>query len=223
MKKKISNLVPAFILIGLGLGAIANQIWDFNFWELAFNWWPAVVIVILGVRVIESSVFIIDAVIALLVLAFIQVGLLGYLPSQWGNFVLPGVLLVIGIRILIRNLFPELFNKEDTSDAPDYFVMFSGLEKKLTNKKFQGLNMTILFGGIDLDLSKVKLDGEEAVIDVFCMFGGFELKTPKGVRVDFQGVPVFGGVETKNTPDKGDKKIIIRGFTLFGGGEAKVA
>jgi len=76
-----------------------------------------------------------------------------------------------------------------------------------------------MFGGNTIDLREAVFESNVCEIDVFCMFGGIDVRVPEGVDVDNQTIAVFGGSDTKRLPppDPGAPTVVVRGFVAFGG------
>ena len=70
------------------------------------------------------------------------------------------------------------------------------------SQAFRGGNLVAIMGGCEIDLRNAAIDGE-AVIDVFAMWGGIELRVPADWTVSSQIVPLMGGVEDKTRPPRG--------------------
>ncbi len=83
-----------------------------------------------------------------------------------------------------------------TSETVTMFAVM-GADKRISSAtRFRGGEMTSFMGGNQLDLRQATIaPGEEAVIDVFAMMGGIELRVPDDWIVDVRAVPVMGGVE----------------------------
>jgi predicted membrane protein len=77
-------------------------------------------------------------------------------------------------------------------------------------------------GGVELDLSKATV-AHEAVIDVFVLMGGLELRVPENVIVKSKAVCILGGVEDKTNPADAVKApvIYLDGTVIMGGVEIK--
>ena len=77
-------------------------------------------------------------------------------------------------------------------------------------------------GGIELDLRGASTAGGEAIIDVFAMWGGIEIKVSPDWSVSNQAIAIMGGVEDKSKATSDARhRLIVRGFVLMGGVEIK--
>jgi predicted membrane protein len=77
-------------------------------------------------------------------------------------------------------------------------------------------------GGCEIDLRQAAIDGE-AVIEVFALWGGIEIKVPEDWTIGSRVVPILGGFEDKTRPQRGAAahRLLIRGFAIMGGIEIK--
>ena len=74
-------------------------------------------------------------------------------------------------------------------------------------------------GGCEIDLRQASIEpGTEAVIDVFALWGGIEIKVPDDWTVVTRVTPLMGGVEDKTrVPQTTDKRLVVNGFVVMGG------
>ena len=101
--------------------------------------------------------------------------------------------------------------------------IFGGSEKVITNKQIKGGLIISLFGGGHLNLVNTDLHKDKNVLRMFSIFGGHEFLVPTDMNVEIQVISLFGGFEdNREIIDKNqiqsDKRLIIRGLALFGGG-----
>ncbi|HRO65000.1 MAG TPA: LiaF-related protein, partial [Candidatus Dojkabacteria bacterium] len=75
--------------------------------------------------------------------------------------------------------------------------VFWGSEKKISSADFEGGNINCLFGGVEYDLSKVKIDKNGAEMNISVIFGGVELRVPENIEVISNITAILGGVEDK--------------------------
>jgi len=101
------------------------------------------------------------------------------------------------------------------------FSIFGGSNRKVSGD-FKGAELLAVFGGGGLDLRNATMAGDEAVVSVNAIFGGFEIRAPETWLVEVHVAGIFGGHEDKtHQPDPrlvpNPKRLIIRGSTIFGG------
>lgn len=81
-----------------------------------------------------------------------------------------------------------------------------------------------IFGGTTLDLRHAELDAAETTIVALSIFGGADIRVPRGVEVDLSGFAVFGGTNESGEEEAvhpGSPLVRIRAYALFGGTNVK--
>jgi hypothetical protein len=102
------------------------------------------------------------------------------------------------------------------------FAFWSGSKRRITSAAFQYADCTAVMGGIEIDLSGAGTSGAEAIIDVFVMMGGINIRVPADWVVSNQVLAVMGGVDDRSTgPPDSRNRLILRGFVMMGGIEVK--
>lgn len=88
---------------------------------------------------------------------------------------------------------------------------------------FRGGELTAILGGVELDLREARMLNGRAVIDIFTMWGGLELKVPEGWVVENQMVIALGGYEDRTRPvgAADAPRLVLRGTTVMGGIEVR--
>ena len=85
--------------------------------------------------------------------------------------------------------------------------------------------MTAIFGGSELLFNESIPHPDGCVLDVLFLFGGSKMIIPEDWNVKSEVVSIFGGFSdkrpVKNAASDSEKKIVIRGIVIFGGGEIK--
>ncbi len=103
-------------------------------------------------------------------------------------------------------------------------VIFSGVNRKLMTKNFQGGKATVIFGGLDLDLTQVDFTGV-ITLDLEVGFGGVKLIIPPHWDVRTEVSNIAAGLEDKRMFREGgvdtNKVLILKGTLLFSGLEIK--
>jgi predicted membrane protein len=102
--------------------------------------------------------------------------------------------------------------------------VFNSIHRVIISDNFRGGNITTLFGGTKLDLTQAKLAPGENVLELTTLFGGANIRVPQNWRVILNVTSIFGGFDDKrfghyNNEETSEGILIIKGVTLFGGGE----
>lgn len=149
------------------------------------------------------------------------------IPFEVKEMFWPAIFVVIGIlMITVRNRHKGFGKGESSEHNIDMLTVMGGGNRKITSDQFVGGKVTSIFGGSEIDLTGANLRDAECMIDVFTMFGGAEIAVPRGWDVRVDVTSIFGGFDDKRGPVENigegvNKVLIIKGFTIFGGGEVK--
>lgn len=101
-------------------------------------------------------------------------------------------------------------------------AIFSGASRSGRWQPRRNLSVLTLFGGAELDLTQAVFTDNTCEINVFCLFGGIEIRVPDGVNVRNDCIAIFGGADTKTEPPlPGAPSVIVKGFVGFGGLEVR--
>jgi predicted membrane protein len=135
----------------------------------------------------------------------------------------PLLLVLFGASLVWRGLRggrrPAATDGHSTVSA---LAVLGGVHRGNNSRAFRGGDLTAVLGGCEIDLRQAAIDGE-AVIDVFAMWGGIEIKVPEDWTVASSVVPILGGFEDQTRPQRGaaNHRLIVRGFAIMGGVEVK--
>jgi hypothetical protein len=110
----------------------------------------------------------------------------------------------------------------DANSTLSAMAILGGVSRGNNSRAFRGADLLAIMGGCQLDLRQAAINGE-AVIEVFVMWGGIEIRVPEDWTVSSRIVPLMGGVEDKTRPPQGATahRLILRGFAIMGGVEIK--
>ena len=142
----------------------------------------------------------------------------------------PIALVIVGIVLILRrnkglNEMDLNLNYGDGIDVIDHSSIFGGNKLICTSQNFKGGRVTSIFGGSEISFQQTEIGNENAVIDVFTMFGGSKFLVPQDWNVKVDVVSIFGGFNDKRFlgahNDRTKKTLIIKGFTIFGGGDVR--
>ncbi len=99
-------------------------------------------------------------------------------------------------------------------------AIFGGVDRHVSETDFHSAQCTAVFGGCKIDLRDAQIEGSEAVLDTYAVFGGVEVRVPEDWEVVNHNLAIFGGVnDHRRRPTKGPytKTLILNGATIFGG------
>jgi predicted membrane protein len=138
----------------------------------------------------------------------------------------PLILVFVGIMMILRASSHHRDHATAVSERnSDSFIkamaVIGGFRRSNNSQDFKGGELTAIMGGLEIDLRNASIKGE-AIIDIFTLMGGVEMRVPDDWRVSVQGFPFLGGYEDKTRPPKESSKLlIVRGTVVMGGVEIK--
>ncbi len=104
-------------------------------------------------------------------------------------------------------------------------VLFSGGNRRIESERFRGGKATALFGGLELDFTSTRLEGNQATVELTAIFGGVGIRVPRDWKIVSESHALFGAVEDKRIPavpaEETPPTLFIRATALFGGIEVK--
>lgn len=103
------------------------------------------------------------------------------------------------------------------------FTMLSRAELCPMSRPFKGADLSAVWGGIELDLSAARMEGDSARVEVFAFFGSIEIQVPPDWAVTSKVATLIGGFSDKPHPAAAvpSKVLIVDGFAIVGGIEVK--
>ena len=111
---------------------------------------------------------------------------------------------------------------EDSNALISATALLGGVARGNNSSAFRGGELTAMMGGCEIDLRHASIEGE-AVIDVFALWGGIEIRVPPDWTVVSRITPILGGVDDKTRPPQGASRhcLVLRGFVVMAGVEIK--
>ncbi len=219
----------AIMVAGLALALDSLGILDAG---IVFRYWPLVIVAV-GVAKLSATdgerrqgLVWIAAGVGLLLFTLGRMSFLGV----WAMF-----LLFVGANIVWRALSPPLPRSGGSGDGFESFDMVAvlggaktgvtarDLRSGAASRDFKGGRAMAVMGGCEIDLRRATMaEGKEAVVDVFVMWGGIEIKVPEDWEVVNHGNAFLGGFENKTRPLPGAcRRLIVTGTAVMGGVEVK--
>jgi len=112
---------------------------------------------------------------------------------------------------------------DDGHSSFSALAIMGGVSRRSNTQTFRGADLTAIMGGCEIDLRQASIEpGTEAVVDIFAVWGGVELKVPADWTVVTRAIPIMGGIDDKtHAPAVSDKRLVIRGLLLMGGAGVK--
>lgn len=228
---KLGNILwgIVFIILAVIIALNSLQITSINlFFE---GWWTLFIIVPSFISLIKDKEKT-PSIIALLIGVTLLLGVRNIIDFDIvKKLMLPAILLIIGISIIFKEIISNKIgnkikeinkNNEKSNEAKDITAVFSGEELNLGEDEFKGLNLSAIFGGIDISLKNCVID-KDYVINTRSIFGGIDIVVPENVNVEVKSTSIFGGIDNKviNKSAENTKTIYINALNVFGGLEIK--
>jgi len=219
------RLVMGLIVIALGAVFTLDNLGVLDAGEV-LAWWPVVLIAYGLARVTGVFCQRRTALGAVFTLAggWFLLHNLGYvhfgLSDLW-----PLALVLLGASMVSRamNRTREGRGGEDVSSTLSAFALWSGTGRKVVAQDFRGGDVTAIMGGHDIDLRGAGIAGDAAVIDLFVIWGGVEIKVPPDWKVSCEALPIMGGVDDRSKAPAGEARghLVLKGLIVMGGVEIK--
>ena len=218
----LGPLLPGLILLILGLVFLLDNLDVVDSWTI-LRFWPVIPLVA-GLKILIDARDRGSAVSGTLLAAVGALLLLDALylidVNLWDFW--PLALVALGARVLM-NVMSDPDDAAAVSDSEESASAFLGaIERRNRSADFRGGSASAFMGGVNLDLREADIAGERAVIQVFAMMGGLEIKVPEEWTVEVGVTSIMGGVEDKTrgaavTP----KRLVLKGTVIMGGIEIR--
>ena len=213
-----SQLMVGLLVVAVGVLLLLDTL---DIVEDPLRFWP-VFLIVLGIIKLRSTEPSSRGIGSML----IAVGAL-FLISNLGYF-----------RVRVRDLWPlaiifmggavmwRAFGGDRPTEAADRINdvgVLGGVQRNCSTQDFQGGELTAVMGGCEIDLREASIVNSPAVIDVFTMWGGIQLKVPEDWSVSVETRAILGGVVDKTRPPKGgsEKRLVLKGYAVMGGVEVR--
>ena len=219
------------IFFGIAI-AIAGALWILgNIFNYNFEWdlhWPFVLMGI-GLLVGIKSNFQNPTWWILILVSGANLVHMHY--EKYNAYIFPGVMIIAGIAIALRpknkNCAPKYkMNKSITEESSlNIDITFGGRKEMVTSKDFKSGNISVNFGGCELNFMQADIT-ETAILDLKVSFGGIEIIVPSHWHIQNEINPSFGNVEDERSIQTSAgldnrKVLILRGNCSFGNVEIK--
>lgn len=145
----------------------------------------------------------------------------------------PVILIGIGVLILTKRMprrrWQSHRSSAGTAEFEDGYIheenIFSSGKQRVIHQVFRGGQINCVFGGSEVDLTQATLADGVSELEVNTIFGGVTLIVPADWRIQLKMTSIVGGFSDKRAYVKENqdtsRMLIIKGSTIFGGGELK--
>ncbi|KQY11992.1 hypothetical protein ASD28_05115 [Massilia sp. Root133] len=225
-----SQVVLGLLVVGMGVLFLLDNLDILNFrhaigfWPLAFIVAGCVALFGSGTRSGRSGNYMGGVLIAVGLLMIVS--RMGYFYISWGTL-WPLVMIALGGLVLYRSLGPGRVARDGVAagaspdNVVDIVAVLGGFERRVSTQDFRGGEITAVMGGCALDLRDASIV-KEAVINIFTVWGGINIKVPPDWTVVLNGTPVMGGFAEKTArPPDASKRLVITGYAIMGGVEVR--
>lgn len=229
-KQGRGRAIIGLVLLLIGVALIANQfnIIPFQVRDVLFTW--QAILIIIGVVMLSRKEDNFTGYILIGVGIFFLIPRFFDLPFEYRNLFWPVLFVLLGILLILRST--TIFGKHGDSGAERGFTddyiddinIFGGHNRKINSMTFRGGKITSAFGGGTYDLTSAQLAPGVNVLDQITIFGGSKLIVPNDWDIKIEVMAIFGGFSDKRgklpvQTSVPDKKLVIKGVAIFGGGE----
>jgi hypothetical protein len=230
-KKPLSNgaILLGLVLIVVGALVLLDNMDVFSFHFDLGDWWPLILIV-LGVVHLWNNRNIFDFSGLFLILLGVVFLLAELDRICWGDVwrYWPAVLILLGLSIVFkRNPVPIPGSGRSGTPSAESSLhvsnILAGTDRRVTSQEFKGGDVSNVLGGTEIDLLEAKLAPGDWLLTVSTVLGGVEIHVPRDWNIEVQPTSMLGGVDdhTRQTPQAGGGRLIIKASALLGGVEIK--
>lgn len=201
--------------------------------------WQMLLIVIGFVNIFSRESYV-SGLVLIMVGSFFLIPRIVDLPFNFIGMFWPLLLIGGGVLLILKHSFTIPSKRSKTFDSfvngstkttekgdgiIEEYNVFGGSKRRYTSL-FKAGKFVNVFGGSEVDLTQVQIEGDVAYIETICVFGGITLIVPSDWEVVVEVTSVLGGFDDKrkyvNTSVvEPRKRLIVKGLCMLGGGDIK--
>lgn len=236
ISEKAAGLGLLVIVAGLLLLARNTGLLNETVSRVVFSW--EMLLIAIGVVNIFWRQSIWSGIILISIGGFLLLVNQYHMPFSTWQIFLPALIILAGLKMIFggshRHKHFQFNQQNNTQHAyhhtvanDDFFedvAFFGGGERKVVTPNFKGGRMVAVFGGSKVDLTRSAIAPDtKPVIEAVSIFGGSTLIVPADWNVRVEVFNIFGAYVDKRIASQIDysKTLLIKGVTIFGGGEVK--
>jgi predicted membrane protein len=211
------------LIVGLGILSL-GLLWTLDNLNLInahriTEWWPIIIVAVGVAKFFDARSSRIAAVVIAFVGTLILIDNLDYADIDFGDLIPLGIALIGGKLVwdAVTRRGVRKSGDEDPAALINAFAVMAGVGRQSTSQAFRGGDATAIMGGVEIDLRNAQIaPNEEAVIDVFALWGGVELIVPDHWRVVGNVMPLLGGFDDKSVSPSTGPILVVRGAAVMG-------
>lgn len=238
VRNERDGIFLGLLLVVIGAGLILNRMYpEMPDWIISWKTFLIALGVFLGAKQnFRPGGWVAPIIIGTVFLLIENFPDLSIRPYLW-----PIAIIVFGLMIIFKNKYKTRFsydsNKENYTNVSSSSIddrgasysnediiestnIFSGSKKINLSKNFGGGEITNVFGGCELNLSKADFKGR-IKLEITNIFGGTKLIVPADWNIQQEAVVILGGIDDKRPVNdvqvNPDKILVIEGTVMMGG------
>lgn len=114
---------------------------------------------------------------------------------------------------------PEPQPRVDASSTIKEFIVMGGVGRRNVSQAFQGGDVTVVMGGVEIDLRECRMATDEVRVTVFVTMGETAFRIPRDWTVDSRVTAVAAGIDDRSEPPVSGtpvKRFVIDGSAFMG-------
>lgn len=190
--------------------------------DVVREWWPIAIVVGGLLWLVSEPRNYMWALLVVAIGAIVQLDRLDVVDVNVGQLILPAIIIAVGLSLLFKGSSTSRTHIAK-NQREDVTAILGGNETHVHSDNFKASSVTAVLGGAVIDLRNATIK-EEAVVEVFCFWGGVEIRIPKGVQVRNETTAILGSVENTAGKEKAAGKqpvLHVTGDVIMGGVEIK--
>ncbi len=224
--KKVSSIIWGLVLVAAGVVFALNAFEITNVDVFFDGWWTLFIIIpcTVGLFTEREKMGNIIGILIGVCLLLCSLDVLSY--SLLWKLLLPAIVVLIGLKILLKGLFGNKANdimkkmKSEGKKPRSGTAIFAGNDLNYNGEAFEGAELTAVFGGVTCDLRGAIIE-KDCAIQASAVFGGIDIFVPSNVNVKVNSNSMFGGVSNKTSFVPNAPTVYVNATCLFGGMEIK--
>ena len=212
MRRNSGQVLIGLIIMAVGLALLLDSL---DIGGSPWRYFPSVITVI-GLWALARTGFRqpVGPLVLIAVGVAVQLSILDEVPHGVRSAIWPVVVILVGLLLILRR---SSRGPAAADGVTNYVAVFHGVRDRV-NGPLGRLQVTAIFGSVEIDLREARIEHAPATIDVSCLFGGIDIRLPPDAAVQNDVLALFGGVEDKRLAAGSDAMAInLRGTAIFGG------